>query len=101
MARVRVCFAQLSESETECIRAALRFGVGDAVECCVNPELGLWVRGEVVAQFYREAKWTAGKYAPYQVKIESFFDEQSGKTLEGALIWAPEDSDACIRIPRA
>ena len=31
----------------ECIRAALRFGVGDTVECCVNPGLGLWVRGKV------------------------------------------------------
>ena len=39
----------------ECIRAALRFGVGDAVECCVHPELGLWVGGKVVERFFRES----------------------------------------------
>ena len=81
----------------ECIRAALRFGVGDTVECCVNPDLGLWVGGKVVAQFFRESKWPTGKYAPYQVLIDEFFDETTGKTLTGALIWAPEDTDACIR----
>ena len=73
----------------ECIRAALRFGVGDTVACCVNPDLGLWVGGKVVAQFFRESKWPTGRYAPYQVLIDEFFDETTGKTLTSALIWAP------------
>ena len=81
----------------ECIRALLRFRVGEHVECCVNPDLGLWAGGKVVSHFFRERRWPEGKYAPYQVQIESFFDEESGKTLNGALIWAPEDSDRCIR----
>ena len=86
-------------TKSRCVRAALRlrFGVGDTVECCVNPDLGLWVGGKVVAQFFRESKWPTGKYAPYQVLIDEFFDETTGKTLTGALIWAPEDTDACIR----
>ena len=84
----------------ECVRAALRFAVGDSVECCVNADLGLWARGTVVRHFFREAKWPEGRYAPYQIKVESFFDETTGKEHEGAFIWAPEDSDACIRKAR-
>ena len=84
----------------ECIRAALRFQVDEVVECCINPELHIWARGTVVAHFYREAKWPKNQFAPYQVRLESFYDEDSGKTLEGSLIWAPQDSDACIRIPK-
>lgn len=84
----------------ECVRAAQRFAVGDSVECCVNADLGLWARGTVVRHFFREAKWPEGRYAPYQIKVESFFDETTGKEHAGAFIWAPEDSDACIRKAR-
>ena len=84
----------------ECIRAALRFRVDEVVECCINADLHIWARGVVVKHFYREAKWPKDQYVPYQVRIESFYDEQTGKTHDGALIWAPEDSDACIRIPK-
>jgi hypothetical protein len=83
-----------------CIRSGLRFRIGETVQCCVNPDLALWAHGEIVAHFYRESGWPESKFAPYQIRIESFFDETTGKTHHGALIWAPEDSDACVRKER-
>ena len=91
----------------ECIRAALRFQLGDAVECCIGD--GVWARGKVAAHFYREPTWPDGQYAPYQVQLEQveLFPEDfegasphSGVRLEtgtGQLVWAPQDTDECIR----
>ena len=74
----------------ECIRAANRFPVGASVECCVGVES--WVRGTVVAHYYREADWPAQLLAPYRVRIES--DDAAENDV---YIWAPIDTDECIR----
>ena len=93
----------------ECIRAALRFQVGEAVECCLGQDV--WAAGKVVAHFYREPTWREGKYAPYQVQLDEveLFPESvdalhSSVRLAasgGQLIWAPTDTDECIRAPSA
>ena len=48
---VRTIYAPLDTDE--CIRSALRFPTGAPVECCVGDDQ--WVRGEVVAHWYRAA----------------------------------------------
>ena len=60
-------------------RTPLRFKVGDRVKCCVDE--GRWASGTVIKLW-----WWQGFYAPYQVELD-----------EGRLIFAPEDSDGCIR----
>ena len=62
----------------------LRFKVGDRVKCCVDE--GRWASGTVIELWYTEDSFAQGFYAPYQVELD-----------EGRLIFAPEDSDACIR----
>ena len=62
---------------------ALRFGVGDKVEC--NTGEG-WRGGTVVQLMYRETFMPPGMVAPYQVQIDG-----------GALIYAPADENAVIR----
>ena len=57
----------------------LRFKVGDRVKCCVDE--GRWASGTVIKLW-----WWQGFYAPYQVELD-----------EGRLVFAPEDSDRCIR----
>ena len=57
----------------------LRFKVGDRVKCCGGPNH--WESGTVIKLW-----WWQGFYAPYQVELD-----------EGRLIFAPEDSDRCIR----
>ena len=57
----------------------LRFKVGDRVKCCVDE--GRWASGTVIKLW-----WWQGFYAPYQVELD-----------EGRLVFAPEDSDGCIR----
>ena len=84
----------------ECIRAALRFGLGAAVECCIGDDE--WARGTVVAHFYREPAWPDGQYAPYQVRLDKdggTVEDQGalGVTSSGSLIWAPHDTNDCIR----
>ena len=82
----------------ECIRAALRFRIGDRVECRLNQDT--WARGHVVAHFYRESKWPLTRYAPYQIQLDTIAGAGGDPTLlmsSGALIYAPEDDDACIR----
>ena len=73
----------------ECIRAAVRFATGTAVECCVGQDT--WVPGTVVAHYYRENNWPAQLLAPYRVRIET--DDESV-----VHIWAPLDTDECIRV---
>lgn len=68
----------------ECIRSALRFEVGAAVEC--NLGNGEWAEGKVVARYHREPSWPSGEWAPYQVSLH-------GK----GVVWAPQDTDECIR----
>ena len=62
----------------------LRFKVGSRVKCCVDE--GRWASGTVIELWYTEDNFAQGFYAPYQVELD-----------EGRLIFAPEDSDACIR----
>ena len=62
---------------------ALTFKVGDKVQC--NCERN-WRKGEVVKLWYRDDLWEAGRYAPYQVKLES-----------GELIYVPRDAAVLIK----
>lgn len=62
----------------------LRFKVGDAVECNLGPE---WGKGKIVKLMYRDASFPPGFTAPYQIKLDNDDD----------LIYAPEDTDTCIR----
>ena len=66
----------------------LRFKVGSRVECCVGTNRGeaQWAPGTVIKLWYTEDSFAQGFYAPYQVELD-----------EGRLIFAPEDSDKCIR----
>ena len=83
----------------QCIRADLRFGIGAAVECRIDE--GRWVPGRVVAHFHREPSWVEGRYAPYQVRLEALRTggDALGLMASGELIWAPNDTDDCIRDP--
>lgn len=83
-----------------CIRSALRFELGAAVECCIGGEE--WARGKVVAHFHREPTWEPNQFAPYQVRLDELAGaEESALRLmsSGELIWAPLDADECIRVP--
>eukprot|EP00636_Phaeomonas_parva_P008857 CAMPEP_0118868464 /NCGR_PEP_ID=MMETSP1163-20130328/11942_1 /TAXON_ID=124430 /ORGANISM="Phaeomonas parva, Strain CCMP2877" /LENGTH=414 /DNA_ID=CAMNT_0006803145 /DNA_START=64 /DNA_END=1308 /DNA_ORIENTATION=- len=62
---------------------ALRFKIGDRVQC--NTSNG-WVPGVVKKLMYREANMPPGMCVPYQVRLDS-----------GAMVFAPEDADMCIR----
>ena len=84
----------------ECIRAGLRFRLGDSVECCIGDDV--WARGTVVAHFYREPTWPENQFAPYQVRLDEAdgtVEDQSalGVMSSGSLIWAPHDTSECIR----
>ena len=71
----------------EVLRASetpLRFKVGSRVKCCVDE--GRWASGTVIRLWYTEDGFAEGYYAPYQVELD-----------EGNLIFAPEDSDRCVR----
>jgi len=60
----------------------LRFEVGSRVLCNV----GGWMTGQVVEQWYRDPAWQWGKTVPYQVKLD-----------DGPTVVAPIDSDRCIK----
>jgi len=63
-------------------KVALRFEVGTRVKCMV----GSWSNGVIVKQWYREPFWETGRFAPYQVQLDS-----------GDLIYVPQDARALIR----
>ena len=67
---------------------APRFAIGTRVECFANRKRGseVWSKGRVVAHHYWQADFPCGFIAPYQIKLD-----------KGKLIYAPEDSDKCIR----
>jgi len=67
--------------------AALRFGVGNVVECCVGPNE--WARGKVVKLWHREPKMPPGMVAPYQVQLD--------EDPPGEYIFAPVDDECVIR----
>lgn len=60
----------------------LRFPIGTRVECNV----GAWRSGTIVGHWWRDSNWPAGKVVPYQIKIDN-----------GPTIFAPQDTDRCIR----
>ena len=62
----------------------LRFRMGTRVACCVGK--GNWVEGSVAALWYREAGFPAGYFAPYQIELD-----------DGRFIFAPEDTNRCVR----
>ena len=66
----------------------LRFKVGSRVECCVGTNRGeaQWAPGTVIKLWYTEDSFAQGFYAPYQVELD-----------EGRLVFAPDDSDGCVR----
>ena len=63
--------------------AALRFDMGDPVECYTTDG---WVAGVVVARMFRDDFMPPGLVAPYQVELN-----------DGTFVWAPEDDDDFIR----
>jgi G3E family GTPase len=69
--------------------AALRFKVGDRVEC--NMGEGERMAGTVTQLMYRSEEMEQGQVCPYTVKLDQGFDT-----------WAPADEDAVIRreLPR-
>jgi G3E family GTPase len=60
----------------------LTYKIGDKVKC----NCGEWMTGEVHKLWYRETLWESGRYAPYQVKLDS-----------GNLIYVPRDTAVFIR----
>ena len=68
--------------------AALRFGVGDVVEC--NVDEGEWVRGKVASLMCEDESMGPGQVAPYEVRLDD----------EGDHVFVPADDDAIIREPR-
>lgn len=75
------CVATAEQKAKKCKQ--LRFAVGDDVLC--NTEEG-WVKGTVVALMFRADYMPPGMVAPYQMKTE-----------KGDVIYAPADSNDCIR----
>jgi len=60
----------------------LTYKVGDRVQC----NCGSWEVGKVVKLWYREMLWETGRYAPYQVMLDS-----------GDLIYVPRDTATFIK----
>ena len=64
--------------------AALRFKIGDKVECNTGDD---WAPGVIVAHLYRDENMPQGVVAPYQIRLDEDDD----------LIWAPADNDCVLR----
>jgi len=60
----------------------LTYAVGDRVQC----NCGDWMVGTVHKLWYREMLWETGRYAPYQVLLDT-----------GSLIYVPRDAAAFIK----
>ncbi len=92
---VAVCKHALLESSPP----APRFAVGARVECCVDDDL--WVKATVVNHYYHQPGTPPDLFHPYQIKLErggSARTEEGGiATWNGRLIFAPLDTDNCIR----
>ena len=75
--------------QLQMVDPALRFGVGDRVECLMRGEDGVerWSAGVVVALRYHEPRFGKGVTMPYQVKLDD----------GDALIFSQRDDDASIR----
>ena len=61
----------------------LRFTVGDRVQCNTGDT---WELATVVDLMYQEASMAHEEFAPYQLKLDN-----------GLLIYAPSDSDGCVK----
>ena len=61
----------------------LRFTVGDRVECNVGDS---WELATVVDLMYQEESMAEEDFVPYQLQLDN-----------GVLIYAPADSDGCVR----
>ena len=96
---VAVCKHALLESSPP----ALRFAIGTRVECKV--EAG-WVRATVVNHYYHQNGAPPDLFFPYQIKLEHggsddpHTEEGGIATWNGRLIYAPQDTDCCIRAIR-
>ena len=92
---VAVCKHALLESSPP----TPRFAVGARVECCVDDDL--WVKATVVNHYYHQPGTPPDLFHPYQIKLErggSARTEEGGiATWNGRLIFAPLDTDNCIR----
>lgn len=89
-----------SETPTTTLaKAPYRFAIGERVLCRINNG---WARGIVIKHNYRESRWPQGETAPYQVRLDGRMildghDMEYRGELDGNLIYAPRDLDACIR----
>ena len=82
----------------EIIQSNFRFPLGAAAECRVGKDD--WVRCTVVGHLYREKKWPAGRFAPYQVRVGDVLPGSQVtelKSLARQLIWLPKDNAQNIR----
>jgi len=70
---------------------SLRFPIGATVECCLGDQ---WAEGTVVGHHSREPSWEAERCAPYQVQLSGTIDGEGNP-----LIYAPNDTDECVRKP--
>lgn len=68
------------------LKPALRFQVGQKVECKVGPGPSDWEAGTITRLRYMEPDWE--RPAPYQILLD-----------DGRYIFAPEDTEAVIRRP--
>jgi len=73
-----------SAENLEKMKAALRFKVGDRVEC--NMTGGKREAGTVTELLWRDEDMAEGQVCPYKVKLDN-----------GGVTWAPYDEDDCVR----
>eukprot|EP01039_Chlorochromonas_danica_P009818 gene9818-10860_t len=67
---------------------ALRFSVGDRVECRIGPHpVKGWAPGRIIKLYYSEPNWPPNMVVPYQIALH-----------DGRLIFAPQDTDQVIRL---